>query len=305
MGKSSKDHRDVYYRLSKIDGYRARSAYKLLHLDEQFGFFAQHEKYTLETRLIQEEKNLREVLSPLKQKLQADPEDYDTQYEVEDIQTELEELETIRQLKQDHESKLPGPSSHSHSHNKKTEDIRPTRAVDLCAAPGSWSQVLEQCLPRDSSIVAVDLQPMAPITGVTQILGDITTKKTANQVIEALHGSGAQLIVCDGAPDVTGIHDVDEYLQAQLLLAAVQITTRLLEVGGTFIAKIFCDSPRPNNVVNGLVKPSRDTSRLLREQMKMLFEFVDVTKPRSSRISSHEHFIGECRDCGCESGEVR
>ena len=26
-------------------------------------------------------------------------------------------------------------------------------------------------------------------------------------------------MVCDGAPDVTGLHDLDEYIQGQLLLA--------------------------------------------------------------------------------------
>lgn len=50
--------------------------------------------------------------------------------------------------------------------------------VDLCAAPGSWSQVLSrrlylpakkaghQVLPK---LVAVDLQPMAPIEGIIDI----------------------------------------------------------------------------------------------------------------------------------------
>ena len=66
-------------------------------------------------------------------------------------------------------------------------------------------------------------------------------------------------MVCDGAPDVTGLHDigkyaahhllfsistlklpfVDEYIQAQLLLAALNITTHVLRKGGTFVAKIF------------------------------------------------------------------
>jgi len=36
MGRSSKDKRDVYYRLAKEEGWRARSAFKLLHLDEEF-----------------------------------------------------------------------------------------------------------------------------------------------------------------------------------------------------------------------------------------------------------------------------
>ena len=39
MGKSSKDKRDIYYRLAKEEGWRARSAFKLIHLDEQFNFF--------------------------------------------------------------------------------------------------------------------------------------------------------------------------------------------------------------------------------------------------------------------------
>jgi tRNA (cytidine32/guanosine34-2'-O)-methyltransferase len=38
MGKSSKDKRDAYYRLAKEQGWRARSAFKLLQLDE--GAFA-------------------------------------------------------------------------------------------------------------------------------------------------------------------------------------------------------------------------------------------------------------------------
>ena len=72
--------------------------------------------------------------------------------------------------------------------------------MDLCAAPGSWSQVLSQRLGRDNKradgqasaagkeeeegeeeeakIVAVDLQLMAPIPGVVQIHGDITNVST-------------------------------------------------------------------------------------------------------------------------------
>ena len=51
-----------------------------------------------------------------------------------------------------------------------------TKAVDLCAAPGSWSQVLARRLKGidGAKIVAVDLQAMAPLPGVIQMQGDIT-----------------------------------------------------------------------------------------------------------------------------------
>ena len=80
---------------------------------------------------------------------------------------------------------------------------------------------------------------MAPLPGVIQLQGDITKLSTANKIVSEFAGGSADLVVCDGAPDVTGLHDIDEYIQAQLLLAALNITTHVLKQGGTFVAKIF------------------------------------------------------------------
>jgi hypothetical protein len=38
-GKASKDKRDIYYRKAKEEGWRARSAYKLLQIDDTFNIF--------------------------------------------------------------------------------------------------------------------------------------------------------------------------------------------------------------------------------------------------------------------------
>ncbi|ONK75005.1 uncharacterized protein A4U43_C03F12320 [Asparagus officinalis] len=59
------------------------------------------------------------------------------------------------------------------------------------------------------------------------------------QIIKHFDGCKADLVVCDGAPDVTGLHDMDEFVQSQLILAALTIVTHVLRVGGKFIAKIF------------------------------------------------------------------
>ena len=39
MGKVSKDKRDIYYRKAKEEGWRARSAFKLLQIDEALDLF--------------------------------------------------------------------------------------------------------------------------------------------------------------------------------------------------------------------------------------------------------------------------
>ena len=154
-----------------------------------------------------------------------------------------------------------------------------TRAVDLCAAPGSWSQVLADRIPstdEQPNIVAVDLQPMAPIEGVLCLQGDITSYDTARDILKPFENNRrAELVVCDGAPDVTGLHDLDEYLQAQLLVMAVKITTHVLVDGGTFVAKIF---------------RGRHAGHLY-SQLRLLFDRVSVAKPTSSRNSSLESFV--------------
>jgi tRNA (cytidine32/guanosine34-2'-O)-methyltransferase len=127
---------------------------------------------------------------------------------------------------------------------------------------------------------------MAPIEGVLCLQGDITSYDTANEILKPFENNQrAELVVCDGAPDVTGLHDLDEYLQAQLLLMAVKITTHVLVDGGTFVAKIF---------------RGRHAGHLY-AQLRLLFDRVSIAKPTSSRNSSLESFV-VCQ--GFKGGDV-
>lgn len=42
---------------------------------------------------------------------------------------------------------------------------------------------------------------MAPLPGITTLQADITVPETVPQVLDALGGRKAGLVVCDGAPD--------------------------------------------------------------------------------------------------------
>lgn len=126
-----------------------------------------------------------------------------------------------------------------------------------------------------AKVVSVDLQAMAPIDGVDILQGDITSLATATAIINRFEGELADIVISDGAPDVTGLHDIDEYIQSQLLLAAINITTHVLRPGGSFVAKIF---------------RGRDVG-LLFDQLRLVFDRVSIAKPTSSRNSSIEAFV--------------
>lgn len=83
------------------------------------------------------------------------------------------------------------------------------------------------------------------------------------------------LIICDGAPEITGLHNIDEYSHSQLLNAAFNVCCILLKSHGTYIAKLF----------------KTDNINYILSQYKLFFDFVDLCKPNSSRSKSTEHFI--------------
>ena len=233
------------------------------------------------------------------------------------------------------------------------------RAVDLCAAPGSWSQVLAHRLlhgeeacpaatpddgdatapvaapadgaaaePAPAKIVAVDLQEMAPIAGVHMLQGDITSSRTADAIVAHFSGLRADIVVCDGAPDVTGLHDIDE------CVAAPRATLRLLLARGDARTAGTCrrsccsrrspsrracslpaarSSPRSSEGATSRSceraararaarRPSRcrlrqrararvGIPRLRYSQLSLYFAHVCVAKPKSSRNSSVEAFV--------------
>jgi len=152
MGRLSRDKRDVFYRLAKETGYRARSAFKLIQIDAQFDLFG------------------------LKQ-----PE-ADTSTDV-----DVYDQEAVLKL--------------------KCNKLAVHRVVDLCAAPGGWTQVIVERLSGSGEdvskkgkdvprIVAVDLWPMEPIDGVEIVRGDITSLDTARQVIDCFEGNRAEVSTC-------------------------------------------------------------------------------------------------------------
>ncbi|KAH7397351.1 uridine-2'-O--methyltransferase-like protein TRM7 [Pyrenochaeta sp. MPI-SDFR-AT-0127] len=250
MGKSSKDKRDAYYRLAKEEGWRARSAYKLLQLDEEFNLF---EGVTRVVDLCAAPGSWSQVLSRVL------------------IKGEKFGRAGWQEKQAATRSYVLGLDK-----QESSNEIRQTAEVEK-----------EKPKPREGvRIVAIDLQPMSPLEGVTTMRADITHPSTIPLMLKALDpdtydpkatsgSSPVDLVISDGAPDVTGLHDLDIYVQSQLLWAALNLALCVLKPGGKFVAKIF---------------RGKDVD-LLFAQLKIVFERVRVAKPRSSRASSIEAFV--------------
>lgn len=147
--------------------------------------------------------------------------------------------------------------------------------VDLGAAPGSWSQVLRERLGPSARIVAVDLLPMDPLSGVTFVRGDFREEETLRAVADAVGASRADLVLSDLAPNITGIESADQARSVYLGERALEFAMEALQPGGDLVVKAFQGA--------GFAE--------LERQFRACFDKVYVRKPKASRDRSREVFL--------------
>ena len=147
--------------------------------------------------------------------------------------------------------------------------------VDLGSAPGSWSQVLRERLGPGSTVVAVDVLPMDPLTGVTFVQADFSADEGLAAVEAALGGRRVDLVLSDMAPTLSGIDPVDQARSVGLADLALEFAARHLKPGGDFAVKVFQGA--------GLA----EFERAVRER----FDKAYVRKPKASRDRSREVFL--------------
>jgi AdoMet-dependent rRNA methyltransferase SPB1 len=151
--------------------------------------------------------------------------------------------------------------------------------VDLCAAPGGWTQVASRTMAKNASkgkiILAVDILPMRKIPNVITLIGDITTEKCKAQVKAQLQTAMADVVLCDGAPNVGAAYDRDAYQQNEIALHSLKCATQHLKRKGTFVTKMYRSSDYSSFVWI----------------VKQLFENVQAVKPTASRSQSAEIFL--------------
>jgi 23S rRNA (uridine2552-2'-O)-methyltransferase len=171
------------------------------------------------------------------------------------------------------------------------KNLRPSfRALDLGAAPGSWSlYVLRKIASTENPdlknrgfLAAADLSPLSREfdKGLFDgenfffVQGDITSA----EIRETLLSKGPySTIISDAAPSTTGNHTVDSARSQELAETVIEYAENALASGGNLALKIF----------------QGGGSDTLLKRMKTLFETAKSFKPQACRGESVEtYFIG-------------
>jgi 23S rRNA (uridine2552-2'-O)-methyltransferase len=151
--------------------------------------------------------------------------------------------------------------------------------VDLGAAPGGWLQVAAEAVGPEGRVVGVDLQRIRPLDReddvVETIRGDMTDEETRARITELVGEEGADVVVSDMAPNMTGEYSLDHARSVYLARQAFETALEVLATGGDFAVKVF-DGP---DVAD------------LREEMDTEFQYVRSIRPDASRDASSEQYL--------------
>lgn len=146
--------------------------------------------------------------------------------------------------------------------------------VDLGAAPGGWSEyAAEQVGPR-GRVIALDLLAMEPPPGVDFLQGDFRDEAVLAALSDRLAGRPVDLVICDMAPNISGVKAVDQPRSMLLAELALDFAREALAPGGGLVVKLF---------------QGEGFDAYLRA-LRVAFTRVVVRKPGASRARSRETY---------------
>jgi len=145
--------------------------------------------------------------------------------------------------------------------------------VDLGASPGGWLQVAKEL--SGGQIVGVDLLLIQEIEGVDLIKGDIRLDTTVEKIRGLIKKEGADVVICDAAPNLSGSWSYDHARSIDLAASALECAQKLLKQGGGFAVKVF----------------QGDMFHEFLEKVRGNFVKVQAFSPEASRSQSAEIYV--------------
>ena len=167
--------------------------------------------------------------------------------------------------------------------NEKYNFLLPGRnIIDLGSAPGGWLQVAVDKVnstgkiknAKIGRIIGFDLKEIEPILGAEAYILDFLDGDSPKKIV-AIAGGSVDVVMSDMAASSTGHKQTDHLRVIAMCEAAAYLAFDVLEIGGTFVAKVLAGGAEGN----------------LQVLLKQTFEKVSHFKPKSSRVDSSEKFV--------------
>ena len=127
-------------------------------------------------------------------------------------------------------------------------------------------------LGEKGRVIAVDILPMQGIAGVDFILGDFREADVLKMLEDHLDGAQVDLVLCDMAPNLSGMNSVDQPRAMHLAELAEEFARNRLRKGGAFLTKLF-----QGEGFDAYVR-----------RLRQGYERVSMRKPKASRARSAE-----------------
>lgn len=160
--------------------------------------------------------------------------------------------------------------------NERDKLLAPGKVVvDLGAAPGGWSQVAGARVGPRGKVIAIDLLPMEPLAHVNFFQGDFTDLDTQARLRKDLPQAGVDLVICDMAPNMSGIPSADQARIFNLAEEALEFAKQVLKPDGAFLVKVFQGAD----------------FEAFRQALFATFVKVAPRKPKASREESRELYL--------------
>ncbi|MFO7832587.1 MAG: 23S rRNA (uridine(2552)-2'-O)-methyltransferase [Halohasta sp.] len=155
--------------------------------------------------------------------------------------------------------------------------------VDLGAAPGGWLQVAAEEVGDHGKVIGVDFQRIREFDDhhtIETIKGDMTDDRTKDRLRKLVGEDGADVVISDMAPNMTGEYELDHARSVHLSRQAFEVACEHLGTGGDFVVKVF---------------QGQDLDDLA-DEIAAEFQYVRRSSPPASRDSSSEiYLIGKHR----------
>jgi len=147
--------------------------------------------------------------------------------------------------------------------------------VDLGAAPGGWSRYAAERVGEQGWVVALDVLEMNAPHGVEFIQGDFHQQAVFDALLETIGDRRVDLVICDMAPNMSGIRSADQARAMALAELALDLVGHVLAPSGSFLVKLFHGVG-----FEGFVR-----------EVRAQFSSTKVRKPAASRADSREVYL--------------